>query len=190
MIKDVVNLEEFSESWLSDLKWDEVDFAKQQISEMRLVAPLYTWKLENYHWFLLAPSYNQEFWTSDHPVVVWNRSASPDVGLGLLEDGAEVYLPLTPELLLLIAHPAGQKVKSYLGAGGIASPLTLLPKAIRLIIGLEVIFCERFVFSRRGDFEQAYEMLESHPEWREGPKPETEDLLDLFRSVAGDRNLT
>jgi hypothetical protein len=185
----MVNLDEFSEARVSDLQWDEVDFAKQQISEMRLVVPLYTWKLENYHWFLFAPSYKQEFWSSDHPVVVWNRSASPDVGLGLLEAEAEVYLPLTPELLLLIAHPAGQKVSSYLGAGGTASLLTLLPKAIRLINGLEVIFSERFVFSRRGDFKQAYEMLESHPEWREGPKPETGETVDLFRSIAGAQNM-
>ena len=184
MTKDMVQLEEFSETWFSDLEWDEVDFAEQQISNMRLLAPLYTGELENYHWFLLAPSYNQEFWTSDHPVVVWNRSASPDAGLGLLEDEAEVYLPLTPDLLLLVAHPGGRKAKSYLGAGGTASPLTLLPGAIRLLNGLQVVFSERFVFSRRGNFELAYEMLASHPEWHEGPKPESEELLDLFRYIA------
>jgi hypothetical protein len=190
VLENAVKNEEFSKTWFANLEdhWDKVlvNFVEHQINSMKLQAPFFMTLMENYEWFLLKPATGHIFLISDNPVAVWNSSDSPDVGLGFTLDGAEIYLPIAPNLMLLLINPNCMKI----GMGDItiktqtALPMILENKVMRLINGFQVIFSDRFVFSVKNDFKLASEMLASNPEWREGPKPEIDEVIEFLRFIS------
>jgi hypothetical protein len=189
VLKQVVTSEEFRESWIGNLEenWDttEIDFAQHQMSNMKLMAPFFCAILEDYRWFLLLAPNNDHFFISDHPAIVWNSSTSQDVGLGLLEEGAEVYMPVASRLSLLIVEPNCRMAAMGNVPLGVKDKSTLEvdSKTMRLLNGLQVVFSECFVFACSSDFELAREVLEYNHEWRTGPKPGLDEMVDFLRPV-------
>jgi hypothetical protein len=59
-------------------------------------------------WMLLRNLTEENFWTSDHPLVRYNDLDYPEwaSSVGLTVDGVRIYFPLTPNLMLVMADPA------------------------------------------------------------------------------------
>lgn len=67
------------------------------------------------HWRLVAPPLGRAWVTSDAPVVVRARSSIDGSSLrsGLLGRDAEIFVPLSPHFLLLIAHAVGGETAEH-----------------------------------------------------------------------------
>ncbi len=128
---------------------------------------------------LIEPEGDPRFWTSDHPVVRTNSFPYGDVGL--TSPGVEVYMPLTPDLMLGLLSPSIElKLRSARGQGLVLSdkaPLLALHGAI--LTGkpvpcndatvdrfnrLQVSNSARFLYADRDNFDLAREILGARPE--------------------------
>lgn len=153
-------------------------------------------------WLLLATDPAHPFLIGDHPLTMHNEVDRALRGnLGLNVEGIELYFPLSPRLALgmfcrsrqdeLIsgierldrmaqARPsiADQFKETWSSALDIVEamqsgqPLQSRPENVEFFNSLQISTAERFVFSNRGDFTLAREMIEANPELRKGRRME------------------
>lgn len=151
-------------------------------------------------WLLFRPPPSESYYISDNPVVMQNMNdRSPRGNLGLAVPGIEIYLPLTPALVLAIYCPSHaemirQAYRKYLllkrrglldqsGVGLSSSDVVkqlkyaletgnAVPTARESVINqnsLQVAFSTRFIFSSYGDFGLAREMLAENRKLKKPP---------------------
>lgn len=75
----------------------------------------FTQILAEYAWFVMEADEQPALWLSDCPVVLHNDEKSIYAGLGLAAPGVQIYLPMTPRLLLVCWHPvvAGRFIEKH-----------------------------------------------------------------------------
>ena len=71
--------------------------------------------LVDYAWFVMEADEKHVLWLSDCPVVLHNDEKGFYAGLGFAAPGVQIYMPLTPKLLLVCWHPvvAGRFIKEH-----------------------------------------------------------------------------
>lgn len=113
--------------------------------------------LSNLKWMLFKNASDSPFWTSDHPIVKCNHfDHGPYGGLGIANRGIEVYLPVSPKLVLSFADPG-----IY---GNLPSESTSHPENVRFLNQLQLWYSTRHVISNSDDFDMADEFLDENPE--------------------------
>lgn len=115
------------------------------------------------------------FWTSDNPVALQNEyNQSPFGNLGIASKGIELWIPITPNLLLAACDPTMYRIL----------PDIMEINDEQVVIRnnwLQVISSTRFLISNTNEFHMAHDMLESDKELRNpkrqrvshGLRPET-----------------
>lgn len=122
----------------------------------------------------------------DSPLIrtnTFNRSELRGT-IGLASPGVEIYLPLSPTLVLGFMCPTigemmrvlvnklgetdARPASSYLAALESRASLALEPPNIEFMNSQQVIASERFVYSGSNDFALVREMLENEPQLRSG----------------------
>ncbi len=145
--------------------------------------------IANYHWCLSINDTGLSYYTSDHPIVKNNSYINTNQkltgkkainqGLGYLSEGIEIYLPLSPELCLILYDltPLGKELAVF---DQYPQFKTLYPKHLvdlmvspkkqaiepNIIYFNEHItaFSNKYIFSRDNNFEIAKEFLRRNPE--------------------------
>lgn len=108
-------------------------------------------------WILFKNVSDSPFWTSDHPIVRCNNvDHSPYGGLGIAKRGIEVYLPLSPTLVLSFADP-----EIY---GNLPSKSRSPPENVTFLNQLQLWYSTRHVISDSENFDMAEDFLDEHPE--------------------------
>jgi len=140
-------------------------------------------------WALYASPPGINFYISDNPIVMQNHKKSEFLSnLGIGCKGIEIHLPISSKLNFLMLCPETAieivenerhaesyglpKLKNgYSNAFDTGMPVQLTPENMDNINSLQVIYSERFVYSKRKeDFVLAEKMLREHPEFRSGPR--------------------
>ena len=145
-------------------------------------------------WVLAATSRKHPFLLSDNPLTRQNMIDRPLRGnLGLTTPGIEIYLPLSPTRALAmwcptltdLVHRGARAFAGGQGAGNAADREGVVAMSDSLLSGkpvqysvanvenfnsLQVVWSERYIFSSLNDFHLAQEMLDSHPNLRQGPR--------------------
>lgn len=150
-------------------------------------------------WLLLQTSRQHPFLIGDHPLVMHNmREAGLRGNRGLMVEGIEIYLPISPVLTLALICPSRaaelqRGVDAYMRVqtrpdahlrfgGSVAegrrileamdggAPLACTPENVLFHNSLQIAEAERFVFSMTGDFELAKDMLRTNPELKIGKR--------------------
>lgn len=111
-------------------------------------------------WILIENRTKMPFWTSDHPVSRYNPiDKSPLGNLGLLCEGIQMYLPLTPSLSLCFCD-----LVNYF-----TFPDRMIADKVENVVfqnSLQVRSSMRSIYSCNDDFSLAKEILEEHPDLR------------------------
>jgi len=170
----------------------------ESIGEAHKFIPLFLSK----SWLLAKTSSRRPLQISDNPLVLQNslNRGGPLGNIGLAVKGIEIYLPLTPELVLGMFCPSIEirfregsrtyaqisrlvpairerpdldfsRIDKLLSALDGGSAVTLDADNVTNLNSLQVIFARRFVFSCTNDFSFAERMIRDHPKYRTGPKP-------------------
>jgi hypothetical protein len=144
-------------------------------------------------WFLLRTSGRNPFIIGDNPIVLQNSFARENIwsGIGLATKGIEIYLPLSPTLVLalwdgalveraLTIHSSApfdysrrkrmRRQLSHSMATGEA--LNLESENVLNINSLQVQYAERFLMSSTCDFRLAREMIARDSSISRGPRME------------------
>jgi uncharacterized protein DUF4238 len=151
-------------------------------------------------WILIRNATEDPFLLSDNPVALHNsRPANFYGNLGLTSPGIEIHIPLTPRLGFNLLCPSFEEevrrgyavlhqlkkvsvpeftrhkdsfafTESFIAAVDEGKPLDLKPENVLRENSLQVRSGERWLFSRKPDFQLAIEMLEKHPELARGPR--------------------
>lgn len=148
-------------------------------------------------WALYEAPEDHPFWIGDHPVAMANDFLKSDVRgtLGLAVPGIEIYLPLTPRYCLGFlcptlkdmaaeAHRRSLRAKETLGIetarhdrlGALRDGLEygwsipLRPDNVEYVNSLQVLYSERFIFSKEADFTMVEEMIAENPNVKIGPR--------------------
>lgn len=81
--------------------------------------------LSDYAWFVMEADDTHALWLSDCPVVLHNDEKSFYAGLGFAAPGVQIYMPMTPKLLLVCWHPvvAGRFMKEHKTTHDLLGPL-------------------------------------------------------------------
>ncbi|MBU1699833.1 MAG: DUF4238 domain-containing protein [Candidatus Eisenbacteria bacterium] len=162
----------------------------------------YTPYFLNKFWVLFTAPEKRPFWISDNPLTLQNMHDFGYFGnLGLAVKGIEIYFPISKCHTLGLLCPSHLEMfkKTYkdyislsnaspqMAAEAVDKPLLLeqiraavedrraIPYNFENVINhnsLQVMFSTRFIFSSNNDFSLAEEMINAHPEYREGPKME------------------
>lgn len=130
-------------------------------------------------WCLNTPHNGTKFVVSDHPVVCRNYYDPTSFmgNNGIASEGIQIYLPLSPDLILCLLCPTlvepfrlKQKVLDtpipILNAIDTGNPFVIPSESVTYCNSLQVAYSERFVFSCNGDFDLANKMLSKNPELR------------------------
>jgi len=171
-------------------------YARMITNAPKDLAPLLTDKV----WHLLQTEESDPFLMGDHPFTRFNESNSGNRGaLGLRSKGVQIYFPLTPTLALglmcktyLDTMIEGIERIDRLSAAKMGNPAELrklrsetMPLIEALLTGgvvkcqresvehfnsLQIIEAERYVFSRKSNFQLAKEMIASDEATRHGPR--------------------
>lgn len=120
-------------------------------------------------WFLLRAPANTSFTLSDNPVVKHNHlDYGPRGSLGIVQDGIEIILPITPKLALQCVCP---KIAALINGTNMARlqqsglPIPVEATAVTFVNSLQVIHSERYLYAaQESDFELAKDMLREHPD--------------------------
>ncbi|MEW8403486.1 MAG: DUF4238 domain-containing protein [Candidatus Thiodiazotropha taylori] len=153
-------------------------------------------------WVLLKTTERDPFWISDNPVSLQNMNDFGFYGnIGLAVKGIEIYFPISKTVCIgmwCASHEDqfNQMYEKYLSIKQTAPWLIQrviddpyyidnmkigietgkpIPSNHENVINhnsLQVKYSSRFVFSNTDDFSLLEEMVEAHPEMREGPKPQ------------------
>src|SRR5690606_553607 len=79
---------------------------RQHVSNLMELVPEIAQTVLALKWVLLFNHTDEPFWTSDHPVTLFNPvDAWPRGNLGLKCDGIQAYLPISPRLMLAVCDP-------------------------------------------------------------------------------------
>lgn len=154
----------------------------------------------NKTWVLLKTTQKNPFWISDNPVSLQNLNDFGFFGnIGLAVKGIEIYFPISKTLsigmwctsheeefkqmydkYLRIKQTAPYMIREVIDDPGYIENLKEgidtgrpIPYKRENVINhnsLQVKYSSRFVFSCNDDFSLVEEMVEKHPELREGPK--------------------
>ena len=146
-------------------------------------------------WVLFETDESHPYLIGDHPLAMYNEKTSELRGnLGLMDEGIEIYFPISPRLTLGMLCPSiGNRIHGELGGANkgchivdttrhhdSSTPLRLLqamasgsPFAIGgegsiFFNTLQIRNAERFVFSADGNFEFLKDMLKNDPTVRQG----------------------
>lgn len=158
--------------------------------------------LINKDWILFEADRKHPFIIGDHPVAMHNIiDRSPRGNLGLNVEGIEIYLPLSPELILGMwcpshqtrmiveiekmsdAYDAAQFIPATVASSWrrlldtveairTGKPLKIQAENVEHYNALQVLYAERFIFSTNGDFSLAEDMIRMSPELRHGRRIE------------------
>jgi hypothetical protein len=126
--------------------------------------PRYQAILQMMDFYLFTNLTDHPLWISDQPLVKHNEKSDPYRGnLGLLSKGIELYLPLSPTLLLGLTEPGLVKTHRV--------EFEIGPEHVEFSNGRQIWFSVRYVYSPKQDFGLAKEILESHPELANPDRP-------------------
>lgn len=150
---------------LKELKTDEgvTRFQREVVKEN---APELADILQNLKWILFKNETESPFWTSDHPILRYNEfDHGLYGGLGLENRGIQVYLPLSPTLVLSFTDP-----EIY---GNLPSVATCHPQNVLFLNQLQIQRSTRHVIADSNNFQIADEFLEEHPEFADVDRQRT-----------------
>lgn len=173
--------------------------ALQTIQAAHKLAPI----LLDKSWVLFANDGVTPFLLADNPVALQNlqNRDSPYGNLGYLSIGIEIYLPLTPDLILGLLCPSyeeqvfsiGQAAALTSAIGALVppevqhrvtrveeiargmtdgSPVASEPDNVLNLNVLQVRYAERYVYSVNDDFALVTDLLHRYPRYRTGPRIE------------------
>jgi len=168
----------------------------RQLYNYREFAPHFYSKI----WVLLKTTEKHPFWISDNPISLQNMNDFGFYGnIGLAVKGIEIYFPISKTFCIGMwsaSHEEqfNQMYEKYLKIKQMApwliqqaiddpeyienlkvgidtgSPIPSKHENVINHNSLQVKYSSRFVFSSNDDFSLLEEMIEAHPELREGPK--------------------
>jgi hypothetical protein len=135
-------------------------------------APMLAEALLGKVWFLTRSLHEANFTLSDSPVIMHNEVQHPHRGSrGLMKQGIQLYLPLSPRLCLNFFCPTAANKLAYrmgpvftvpLEAG---EPLTIRSENVTFLNSIQFLQCERFLYAQNNeDFDLARDMLKEKPE--------------------------
>ncbi len=148
--------------------------------------PKFAKLLQGKVWCLCRAPRTMPYIISDNPVTRHNMlDRWPRGNLGLLNKGIEVYMPLSSKYMIHAICPelatdalsTPELAAQFERAIESGTPIDYEPKHVEFVNSLQVIWAERFVFSRnRQGLEMPLDMLRTNPELKDGPgvrqKPE------------------
>ena len=123
---------------------------------------------------LFEPAGAARFWTSDNPVARHSNTPLGDTGLESL--GVEIYLPISPDLMLGFLCPSLREMpvtgidkktsrsfstEEVLRAG---VPLKVTVPVVNFFNSLQIHSSQRFLYAANDDFDLARKLLQLHPE--------------------------
>lgn len=115
-------------------------------------------------WILVKNNLKSEFYTSDHPVMVWNPPPSEDVviqGYGFQSynaDGVEIYFPLTPRLCLVLFDGNVSDYRHF------KFQKDIIQKELEWINTQIIAMAHRTVFTKSNDFQFVRKRIKEYPE--------------------------
>jgi len=137
-------------------------------------------------WWLGRTTQSHPFMIGDHPIGLQNSMFkmmypnSPRGSLGLMSPGVEVYLPITPTLILIMVDNAltdnlvnaaqsttrqeAPEVHDLRAAIKKGQPIEMSAANVENLNSLQIAAAETFVFASTGDFALAKLMVAENPE--------------------------
>jgi hypothetical protein len=111
-------------------------------------------------WVLLSNDTGQPFWTSDHPVTLFNPvDAWPRGNLGLKCEGIQAFLPISPWVMLAVCDPV-----MY---GAMPPSGNVTAENVVFQNHLEIRASTQYLFASTGQFTLAQEILANEPDLRD-----------------------
>lgn len=121
--------------------------------------PLYSDIILNKKWILFINKTDTPYWTSDHPINLYNPiSFGPFGNLGLLSKGIQIYFPLTIKLSLCLCDPDYSFPDKY----EISNIQNIIFQN-----HLQVKWSTRYILSLNEDFSLAETIIRENPELKE-----------------------
>jgi len=114
-------------------------------------------------WCIGVNKTGRPLYTSDNPVVMYKEEPQPGMGYGLASAGVEVALPLSPEIVLMLAD--GKMYPALLAYEG--KRLTLNEDNVTFYNWLQVSRSERQVYCSTSDFALAEKLCRERPHLRD-----------------------
>ncbi len=116
-------------------------------------------------WILLMNKTNKPFWTSDNPIFKHNPIKSDLRGnLGLMCEGIQVHIPISPQLVIVICDPVGYAHQN--------SELTATEiENVEFNNSHQVINSRQHIFSADTDFGLAQKMINENPAFSNPQRP-------------------
>ncbi len=127
-------------------------------------------KMAELGWTLLKNDLRREFYTSDHPVFVYNPPIKGEKmirGYGskvYTTNGVEIYFPLTPRLCLVIYDKKNSYYKNS------ALKRRVIQKELDWINTQIIAMAHRTVFTKNNDFQFVRECLIKYPELKDSDR--------------------
>ncbi|MBA7652305.1 hypothetical protein ES703_60135 [subsurface metagenome] len=118
-------------------------------------------------WILVKNNLKLEFYTSDHPVMVWNPPPSEDgviQGYGVQSynaDGVEIYFPLTPRLCLVLFDGKVSEYKDF------RLTKEVIQEELDWINTQIIAMAHRTVFTKNNDFQFVRKRIKDVPELKD-----------------------
>ncbi len=114
-------------------------------------------------WNLTKNNLSLEFYTSDHPIVVYNPIYKGEqiIGYGsnsYRAEGVEIYFPLTPRLCLILYDEKKSEYRK------VKSERLVIEKELAWINTQIIAKAHRLVFTKNNDFRFVQKCLEEYPE--------------------------
>ena len=117
-------------------------------------------------WNLTKNNLAKEFYTSDHPIVIYNPiySGNTIIGYGSISyraEGVEIYFPLTPNLCLILFDKEKSDYRN------VPPKRNVIEKELNWINTQIIANSHRTVFTRKNDFQFVKECLKKYPELKD-----------------------
>ena len=118
-------------------------------------------------WILLKNTLKLEFYTSDHPVMVWNPPLNEDVviqGYGSQSynaEGVEIYFPLGPRLCLVMFDGNVSDYRNF------KIQKDINQKELDWINTQIIAMAHRTVFTKNNDFQFVRKRIKEYPEFKD-----------------------
>jgi len=108
-------------------------------------------------WVLIRNATSKPFWTSDNPIFRYNpRQSDPAGNLGLMSTGIQLYVPIAPQLAVVICDPV-----EY---AGVDPEIFAEPANVDFNNSGQVLGSRRYIFSIDDDFSLAQKMIDENPD--------------------------
>ncbi|HKV98832.1 MAG TPA: DUF4238 domain-containing protein [Vicinamibacterales bacterium] len=151
------------DEWLGPGDADQMRRQQLQNLSRGLVSEL-TAAVLRLKWMLLFNATGQPFWTSDHPVALYNPVDAGLYGnLGLACKGIQVFFPLSPSQTLVFCDPVMYADRPPRGE--------VVPENVIFQNSLEVLASTRYLFGPSSNFAQAEVVLADHPDLADPHRP-------------------